>query len=319
MKQTCSRLLVALAAALFLAVLAACGGGGGGGGVETIEYTGVTTQATITNSNAEEMATDAYLGGEAGGQMGGMFGAVGSGGQAPAPGHVAFAKMLAETVQNLDLSSSVPAVGQTVSQTQQCATSGTITVTMTVNQTTGEFSGSYRFNNCVEGSQTMNGSFSFSGDVNSMTMTFNALTVSGGGTSISFGGSMSMSNMLSNPVTMTMNMRMRDNGTGAVFWVNNYSVSITTGTDANGDYEDIDLSGRFYDPVHGFVDLTTSTPLLVYDVDEYPTQGELRFDGLGATYARLVVIDNAQCQVFADTNGDTTEEFDSGVILWADL
>jgi hypothetical protein len=326
MKQTYSRLLVALAAALSLAVLAACGGGGGGGGgVETIEYTGVTTQAAITNSNAEEMATDAYLGGDAGSQMGGMFGAVGSGGQAGAPRHVAFAKMLAETVQKLDVSSTV-AVGVTQSGTQPCDTSGNISFTMTVDETTGAFSGSFNYNNCTSGFQTMNGAVTFSGNMDTngeftgMTMTFNAVTVSDGGFSISFGGSMSMSGMLSSPVTMTMNMRIRENSTGSVVWINNYTVSIVTGSDGNGPYEEMTVSGRFYEPAHGFVDLTTIAPLRVYDVDEYPSQGELRFDGLGATYARLVVIDNTQCQVFADSDPFTPgEEFDSGVILWADL
>jgi hypothetical protein len=323
MKQTYSRLVMVVVASLALAVLAACGGGGGGSGVETIEYTGVASQAAITNSNAEEMATEAYLGGEAGGQMGGMFGAVGSGSQAPAPRHLAFAEMLADTVQGLDVTA--PAAGATQSGSQPCDT-GNISYTMNVNEVTGDFTGNFSYNNCVFGPQRMNGSVTFSGNIDtngeftSMTMTFNAVTVSDGGFSISFGGSMSMSGMLSSPVTMTMNMRIRENSTGSVVWINNYTVSIVTGSDGNGPYEEMTVSGRFYEPAHGFVDLTTIAPLRVYDVDEYPSQGELRFDGLGATYARLVVIDNTQCQVFADSDPFTPgEEFDSGVILWADL
>jgi hypothetical protein len=316
-------------ASLALAVLAACGGGGGGGGgVESIAYTGITNQASITSLNAEELATEAYLGGDAGSQMGGMFGVVGSGSQAPAPRHLAFAEMLADTVQGLDVTA--PAAGVTQSGSQPCPTSGNISYTMTVNETTGAFSGTFSYNNCTEGSQTMNGSVTFSGDIDTngeftgMNMTFNAVTVSDGGNSISFGGTMSMSNMLSNPVTMTMNMRIRENGTGEIIWINNYTADVLTGSDVNGMYEEITISGRFYDPVHGYVDLNTITPLRVYEIYEYPSQGELRFDGLGGTYARLEVpsapqIPPTQCQVFADTTGDTTEDFDSGPIDWAVL
>jgi hypothetical protein len=325
MKGSNGRLLLTLAAALALAVLAACGGGGGGGGgVESIAYTGITNQASITSGNAEELATEAYLGGEAGSQMGGMFGVVGSGSQAPAPRHLAFAEMLVDTVQGLDVTA--PAVGATESGSMPCDT-GNISYTMTINETTGAFTGSFRYNSCTNGSQTMNGSVTWSGTMDmgggsnpftNMTMTFGAVTVTDGGTSVSFGGSMTMT-MSGSTATMNMDMRIRENGSGTVIWVNDYSVAITPDDPDFPTYEDITVSGRFYDPVHGFVDITTIAPLRVNFADEYPSQGQLRFDGLGGTYARLVVIDNTQCQVLADTDGNTTEDYDSGPINWADL
>ncbi len=50
--------------------LAACGSGGGGGETpQALTYSGITSQATVTTSNAEALSVDAYEGGQIGSTM----------------------------------------------------------------------------------------------------------------------------------------------------------------------------------------------------------------------------------------------------------
>lgn len=47
-----------------LSMLAGCGGGGGSGSGLSAAYSGATTQAVVTVSNAKALSTDAYSGGQ---------------------------------------------------------------------------------------------------------------------------------------------------------------------------------------------------------------------------------------------------------------
>ena len=113
-------------------------------------------------------------------------------------------------------------------------------------------------------------------------------------------------------------MYFRDNSTNKVYWVQNYTIELTEETG----YVDIDVSGRFYHPDHGYITITTSPPLRINDGDEYPFQGVIVVEGKdgtagGPTRARLTVIDNSEYQVEADTDGDGFyDDYDSGVLNW---
>jgi len=121
-----------------------------------------------------------------------------------------------------------------------------------------------------------------------------------------------------------MDMRVQD-GTGRVCKVENYQLDITDG----GGYEQIQVSGRFYDPDYGYVVLQTISPFIVYYNDEYPSSGQLVLTGAtvpgsGPASIMLTAIDADNCQVEADIDGDgdyegAPSDYDSGVIPWTEL
>ena len=76
------------------------------------------------------------------------------------------------------------------------------------------------------------------------------------------------------------------------------------------------VSGRFYHSGHGFVDLSTTAALRFYSFDDNPSQGELRFDGAGATYVRLVVVDNISYEIYAETDGVAPEDYGPVLHNW---
>jgi hypothetical protein len=80
----------------------------------------------------------------------------------------------------------------------------------------------------------------------------------------------------------------------------------------------ISLSGRYYDPDFGYVDVSTTIPFILdYDA-EWPISGELLCSGAGSA-AILTVIDATSYIVDADRNGDGVYEYNVGPFLWADL
>jgi hypothetical protein len=105
-----------------------------------------------------------------------------------------------------------------------------------------------------------------------------------------------------------MDILLRDNSNNEVYWVRNYRIEVTEGSDSTGDYTDIVISGQFYNPDHGYITISTQTPIRVYDTDG------------GITKARLTFVSSTTYQVVADTDGDGDfDDYDSGVLLWANL
>ena len=102
---------------------------------------------------------------------------------------------------------------------------------------------------------------------------------------------------------------------GDVFWVNNYSLSITEGPD----YIDSEATGRFYHPEYGYVNFTTDVALRIFETDDGPSSGSIIFEGDSGTTARLTAIDAVTARVTADTDGDGFDDFDTGLINWEDL
>ena len=77
-----------------------------------------------------------------------------------------------------------------------------------------------------------------------------------------------------------MSMVLLDSSTGKTYWVKDYTYTMsTTGT--------LTLSGTYYDPVHGFVTISTATPLAVTSAGAWPTAGVLLFSGANGSKARL--------------------------------
>lgn len=163
--------------ALGLMTIVATGGGGGdgdGGGPSIPSYTGLTEPATIDENNAEALAVGAYEGGRMGAATG-VMGVV----QTEASGNIGYSRILKvsevleDSLRQVDFMSRSDGtfIGAiyTVSATVYGNCGGSASYTISVDDQTGDFSGSFTFASYCEDGVTISGGASFSGQVDVIT------------------------------------------------------------------------------------------------------------------------------------------------------
>lgn len=285
-------------------LLSACGGGGDGGSNTvavndgSAQYTGNRNAATVNSGNASTLATKAIDGTDdamSGGTTAGR--STGSTNSALAIArNVVIAQAHARATR--DFHSAVGTCGGNVTV---IASGGTET----------DFNGTIAFNNYCEGtpgtagpSVTISGTIAYSGTATTagdpLTLSFslidftvieqpgNETTVLAGTISFTFSGP---------EEDMTMSVAIRDSN-GTTYWISNYTVD----EHANGQYS---ISGRFYDPQHGYVTVTTTTPLT--KTGEWPSSGVIVITGAGGAKARLTALSTTY-QVDLDMDGNDDYE-----------
>ena len=329
------RFFILFSAALVLSfgvAMVSCGGGGGSS--SSLFYTGETSQAIISDTNAVEMLTDAYMGGDMG-SFPVPLGAVRGGEGLGSKGSTVFnaAMIMKEAVSRIDRDSLVnnPAVGITQSQTINGSCGGSASFSISFDENTGAFSGNFTFNSFDECTEVISGGISISGvfeivqgpqgpepgELLALTMSFSALAVSGSETA-TIAGEITITMSVSSE-TIIMDVILHDGAADKTFWVNNYSITVAQGAD----FTDVTVSGTFYDPDEGFVTLSTPVALHILDVDEWPSGGTLELAGLNGTKARLIVIDSTEFYVLVELGDDALfDDWDSrdfGQLFWADL
>lgn len=298
-----------------------CGGGGGDGATSSsgVTYTGVTTQATIDSSNAENIATGAYQGGAIGGAVG--LGAVQQE-QATQPIYLNLSLTIEEAFRQIDLSASTGVVnaGATINQsdTMNGPGGGNAQFTIQVNDVTGDFSGTINFNNYTSQATTMTGNFSYSGKVNMSAGTMQQFYLSSESVSVtqgskSFTAEMTFNYTISGTQTaVVMDVVMRDGATSKTYWVNDFNLTLWDRTS----YTEFSVTGRYYDPDHGYTDITTPTTFKINNNAINPHGGIMLLTGRSATKAKLTALSATTYQVEADTNGDGIYEWNSGIKNW---
>ena len=310
--------------------LISCGGGGGGGdpvnvpSVPTgLTYTGVTSPAIIDSNNAAELASDAFMGGETGSNLG-IFSSV-SGMPSEMTRNIKLykvVKILGDPLYKIDFNSQREdsLAVQTEQDTVAGDCGGSASYTVTMDDVSGTFTGSMTFIGYCNENTTISGTAGFSGQINVNTSDFlnfalsiNMISLTSGDQSYIIDGDVSVDVSGSSSIA-SLDMLMKDSS-GEVFWVSDYTLTITEGVD----YVDLGVSGKFYHPTHGYVDLSTKTAVRTYNIYQWPSSGELEIVGGGDTTARLIVIDENYCQIIADTNGDGNDDYFSDQINWNDL
>jgi hypothetical protein len=324
---------------LALITIIGCGGGGDdGGGTVPITYTGLTTLASIdTDVKAQDLVAGAFNGGRTSSALSGL-GAVET---ASDENTVSFRTL--EVTRALEdallqvYPSSVsgdPMIGATQSErgSVEGPCGGTASYSIQVDDQTGIFSGSFSFTSYCDGGVILSGGANFSGkfdlsDPNNPTferITFTFTNLSDGSSTLD--GTIEI-DPSSSPVIMTIGVLFKDNSTGKVYWLQNYTMEMTEGSDVGGYYVEVEISsGKYYDPDYGYVTVLTdpTAPFKIYDSDDWPSSGVLIVTGkIGAggnnTRARLEALDANTCQITADTNGDLVYDYDSLVLNWTDL
>ena len=309
--------------------LISCGGGGGGGGDSVpsqptgLTYTGVTTPAVIDSNNAGELASDAFIGGETGSNLG-LFASV-TEQQTKIDREIQLfeiVQILGSPLYKIDFNSfrGDSLAVQTEQETVNGECGGSASYTVTMDDVNGTFTGTMTFTDYCNEDTTISGTAGFSGLFNVNTSDFlnfalslNMVSLISGNQSYVIDGDVSVDVSGSQSIA-SLDMFMKDNS-GEVFWVKDYTLYITEGLD----YIDLAVSGRFYHPTYGYVDLSTDSHIIKYNIYEWPSSGVLQITGGGGTTARLIANDENYCEIVADTNGDGIDDYFSGQMSWNDL
>ncbi len=305
--------------------LGGCSGGGGDNnddGDDGLTYSGLTDAAVINESNAEDIS-------------GGAFGAglVGDGmmtlGLGPDQTNTTVNKfrsvkipvLLSDSLHLLDFGSSstagFEAALETVSATINGNCGGSMSYLVQADDSDGTFSGNFNFNEYCNDGTTVNGNASFGGKMNVDTgefieayFSFDNLS----GADLTLDGDIDI-DFSASPNVVTLNAFGQDPGSGKVFWIRNYRITI----DEYSGYVQIEMAGRFYHPDYGYVTLSTTEPFVLHDGDEWPASGTLVVEGANSRKAKISSIDNANCVVEADIDGDDAYEWVSETLMWDDV
>lgn len=333
-------LIVGAVCIICVCLFSGCGGGGGGGGTDTttdLSYSGLETPVVITATNAQEIASSAYYSGSAGAVFAGIA-ALKDNEQTEMESGRPFlldvTSVFKDAVGKIDFSA-VSNYNQAVAFQSESGSipgdcGGSAFFNIQVNTESGGFSGSLDFQNFCSEEITINGQSTFSGILNTETEELESfrlgvenITGISGAESFTIEGSLDF-NVSSQSIVMTLDLLFRDDNLNKVYRLENYQMVITE----ESSYFQIGLSGRFYNPDYGYVDMSTSQPFLVGLYDDHPYLGQLLLTGEngsagGPTCARLTAISAIQCQVEADIDGDDSyggsEDYDSGAISWVEL
>jgi hypothetical protein len=305
-------LLVPLALAL---ALSGCGGGGGGGSSGgSSPYTGATTAAVVTQSNADNIATGAYQGGAFGASTVGPLSLSDSAGAGLVRPHllviVETLKEAADKVLPRQRGQAAPKEIITDSGTIYGDYGGRLDYTLSVDDQTGDFNGTFTFVNFRSAcGGTVSGTIGVSGvyDLNTDTISqihfsIASLVVTQGTIGNTISGTLDIT-ASGTTTTAVLNLFLRDNATGKVVWANNLTTSITSGSG----YEDVTFSGRIYLHDYGYVDAATPTPFHYPAGSIHPTSGVMILTGRNNAKVRLTA-NATDCTVAWDLDGNGTYE-----------
>ena len=329
MKKTISLLLLILSS-----LILACGGGGGGsdgGGSGGIAYTGPTTPAVITNTNAEVIAEGAFSGGTT---ASGFALSATSEANPPAASPYAgsqslysLSKAFSESASKISVTTKArnaserfaPVLTSTDSGTINGGCGGSAKYNLKVNDQTGNFTGSFLFSNYCDAGTTINGSTTVSGTIDLVSQTiitikytFNNIQSS----DVVLHGTVNVDDSGYPPnSTTTFNMLAKNISTSKVYKYDNYVLS---GTEGQTDIA-FDMTGTFYDPDYGYVTVSTPVDFVVGMNDDWPSSGEMLCVGANAGQTKLTAVNITTYKVSVDPNGDSTFETEFGPHNWSDL
>ncbi len=313
-------------------LLAACGSGSGGGGSSssngsnTLDYTGIASQAAVTASNADELSAGAILNTGAGASAS-LVGVTGHETSAPAKARSVTASMAVKrALGRLDHTAGSALAGAMVTVSDvmpgTCpGNPGSASYNISVDDVTGDFSGTISFQGYCDDGDTLTGGASFSGNIDPITDAFTALSVStsslmvvSGADSFTIAGSLAFTAItsVSENLSMTLNIR---NDTGKVYRIENFLCVLMYDSPSLGTDSVRLVSGRFYHPDYGYVEVASASDFQFSGAADYPYAGVLV--ATGSSKARLTANSDGQTfEVKADTDGNGTYETGPTVYRW---
>lgn len=303
--------------------LVACGGGGGNGDTtaESLSYAGKTSQARITENNAKKLMVELQ--------------SLGQGRGVPLPfkpsrestqrDHFLQIYHIVQTLRSAgsatsDLKGEKPLAQEAVIEGTCPENPGRVVVNSVFDEETGDFEGEARYEAfCVEG-WTFTGPVSQKGNEknDNVTITLNELTAVNGDVSFTMKGEVTFEEE-----ELKINSVVRDDATERIYQVQDYKIEhggfAAKQDERDGESGDLfDLSGRFYDPDEGYIEMETTNSFGIVTGDAFPSFGVMEATGSVGSKARLTAASSTEFKVEADADGDGVFEFSTGNTPWTE-
>lgn len=293
------RIIRSLVILLLPLIFTACGGDP----AATMKYTGITTQAEITDSNAKTVVVDEMSNTSATSSATGASSSVSNKVKNKA---LKYAKAL-----SISQGTRSAAVSYSDSEVGPCG--GTVDYNTTVDEVTSEINSTATFSSYCEDDALMSGTMQMEMVLNSsqtdyaVNITFSNFAVSIDNTLVTMSGTMTSEGILSSS-SLVLNMVMVDNTKSEQVKLENFVVT-------TGRYS-VEYSGRIYHSTHGYVDVTT-LEAMSFDSSGYMSSGSIKLAG-ASSYAILSAATNGGYLLEIDINADgTIDSTETGA--WADL
>jgi hypothetical protein len=318
---------------LLLLILVDCGGSGGGSGSAggegtTSPYTGLTSQAKIDETNAQQLASEVYGGGGSFGSDLSMMSSISVKSQNYLSPLIDISQTIRQTFKGFTITpdeGDIEERSSTIIPNQPeiiPGKTGTLTRTININETTYEVTGSLVFDNYNPGAATtFTGQITFSGQYvkNTGKLLLNCTFKDYGETSDLFSITLigtATVQITDTELSMDLNTYVKDGNSGKVYWFKDTSLEITESSGSIG--YNVDIKGHYYNPDYGYVDFETLEPFAYSSTaDENPSLGTLELTGLAGSKADFIVVDSTSgYRIEVDNNGDGNMEWNSDIIPW---
>lgn len=325
-------------------ILSGCGGGGSDGpsGSDSVQYTGNTNPAVITEDNANDITKETFTGSEAATSANPTFAATSSQSRTSAfvtsklLGHVD--SLTNDLKANAALPNGTTSATISVDYSDTCPVDGTVRFNGTFDDVTMLGNWTLSFVDCSDGDVIVNGSASltanaYNADIDEYTdveLSFDNLHFVGVDPADridwQIGASLHAEKIYTgdlNPYTeiATINMTLSENIGGASYKYENYVVEVEYDQYLVPSEALVDVNGRLYHYLHGYVDVETITSLHYPTVNPltYPDSGgPLIYTGEMNKKIKLTPVSATQVNVAADTDGDDFYEY-SITLPWTAL
>lgn len=338
-----SRFCARAALAALVTVLAACGGGDGGGGgggggtLPLLNYSGNTNAAVLSTTNASGFVSGLFGSSETAEVIGGISSTGQAGAQAIVDGQLGYGRRLGASARNVIRQAVLPGdSGRAVSaipieEIQYCAGGGSIRVFGTLNDATGTGTLNIQYNNCTEDGATINGAGTFQVDAldfsqypvsppvpSDFTISTPRLELRGTGISRDVGGTLRVQVMGFSDI-VTESLVTLDNLTGRMTRTDNLVSASTYDDLINPSFISTTVVGRYFDSVHGFVDVATTAPLHFGSLnDRFPRSGQLSLTGAGNRFVRVTAVSSTVVTLALDLDGSGAVER-TATLAWVEL
>ena len=300
-----------------MVLLSSCGGGGGGGESSASPYTGLTTPAVITTSNADNVARQAFQGGDLGANA---TLAPSRAGEVRAAAERPIALTLVQILTKASTAAFLPPPAGMGPPSRAVVTEsgviddgwgqgGQARYTISADNVTGVFTGTFVFENFHgDGGGIINGNVGVSGVVSELSIQilfdFRSVRIVDGAEDITAIGTVDLVSGTGGDAAI-LDIVFVDNLTRKAVWLSNYTVAVT---DLGGTTE-VRTFGRIYLHDYGYVDVWTEAPFLYPALATQPTSGVITLTGSSNCRARLIVVDATTYTVELDADGNGSYEW----------
>lgn len=332
-----SRFCARAALAALVALLAACGGGGDGGGggggtLPPLNYSGNANAAVLTTANASGFVSGLLGSSETAAVIGGVSTSGQAGAQVIVDGQLGYGRRLSANARNVIRQAAQPGdsgralAAVPIDETQPCSGGGSTRISGTLNDATGTGTLNVQYNNCVEDGATINGAGTFRIDAfdfmsftpADFTLSFPRLEFRTTGISRDVGGTLRVQVMGFTDI-MTESLVTLDNLTGRMTRTDSLVATSVYDNLFNPTSISTTIAGRYFDSVHGFVDVATSAPLNFGSLnDRFPRSGQLSLTGAGNRSVRATAVSSTVVALGLDLDGNGAIER-TVTLAWLEL